>query len=331
MSGPNDQDARSRPSHAPFDFRRARSRLWLTILAIAVLTAIWMRLGNLTLDGMSAVPAVLSCAGLELAATFYITRRPEPAFAATLSGLALAIAFSASAGPLSYAAAATGGPLWDRTFHALDRSLGLDWVAYLRFLNDHPGLGSALSLAYRSLIPQIILVVVILGLSGRGRAVWEFLLAFVIAGLVTILISGLVPALGTFTHFELEPKDFPALNPAVAYLHLDHLANLRNGTLHTISLTQSKGIITFPSFHAALGVLFAHALWQWRVTRWPGLGLNAMLVAATPIDGGHYFVDVGAGILIAVAAIAVARIAGRRIEAASAPAPGAGLLGAAAA
>ena len=31
-----------------------------------------------------------------------------------------------------------------------------------------------------------------------------------------------------------------------------------------------------------------------------------MLVAATPIDGGHYFIDVGAGALIAVGAIVIA-------------------------
>lgn len=44
---------------------------------------------------------------------------------------------------------------------------------------------------------------------------------------------------------------------------------------------------------------------------WPSLGtpapLNALMLLATPIDGGHYFVDVFAGIAIALVAWFAAR------------------------
>ena len=95
-----EERARSR-ARIPPDFQRVRARLWLAILAIAVLTAAWMRLAGLALDPGSTLAPALTCLGLELLATVYSTRRPEPAFAVTLSGLAQVIAFSACAGLLS--------------------------------------------------------------------------------------------------------------------------------------------------------------------------------------------------------------------------------------
>lgn len=295
----------------PADFHHMRVRLWLLILIVAAVTAAWMRAAGLALDVGSALLPALSCAGLEGLATLYSTRRLEPRFAVSLSGLAQIIACSACAALLSYAAAATGGALWDSTFHAADQALGLDWLAYLQGVNDRPGLGLLLSLAYRSLMPQMIMVVIVLGFSCRLNAVSEFVLAFMIAGLATVLISAVTPATAMFVHLGLRPEDYPGLNPAAAYVHLPHFTGLRDGTLRSVSLDHVEGIITFPSFHAALGVLFIRYFWMSRITRWPGLILNAMLIAGTPIDGGHYFVDVGAGALIAVVAIVTVGFVGR--------------------
>jgi membrane-associated phospholipid phosphatase len=76
---------------------------------------------------------------------------------------------------------------------------------------------------------------------------------------------------------------------------------LRDGTVHTVYGLNSEGIITFPSLHAALGVLFPAALWRVRKLRWIALTLNGLLLLATPVYGSHYMVDVAAGILVAAA------------------------------
>ncbi|MET7244343.1 phosphatase PAP2 family protein [Methylobacterium sp. EM32] len=291
---------------SPGDVPRARVRLWLLILAVAGLTAAWMRAAGLALEAASALLPAAACLGLELVATVYTVRRPDPRLAVSLSCVAQILGFSACAALLSYAVAATGGPLRDDAFLALDRALGLDWTAYLAALNDRPGLGAALTLAYRTLMPQMILVVVVLGFGGRLAAAREFVLAFVIAGVVTVVLSGLLPAVGTYAHLGLRPEDFSRLSPAAPYAHLADLTGLRDGTLRSITLDRMEGIITFPSFHTALGVLFIRYFWMSRITRWPGIALNGMMIAATPIDGGHYFVDVGAGAVIAVLAIGAA-------------------------
>jgi membrane-associated phospholipid phosphatase len=40
---------------------------------------------------------------------------------------------------------------------------------------------------------------------------------------------------------------------------------------------------------------------------------NAAMLASTPIDGGHYFIDLIAGVAVAVLAIVAARAVSRRI------------------
>jgi membrane-associated phospholipid phosphatase len=63
--------------------------------------------------------------------------------------------------------------------------------------------------------------------------------------------------------------------------------------------------VTFPSFHAALAAITAWAFWQTRFVAYPALILNiAVTLAAMPV-GGHYFVDIVAGLAIAAISIAV--------------------------
>jgi membrane-associated phospholipid phosphatase len=54
--------------------------------------------------------------------------------------------------------------------------------------------------------------------------------------------------------------------------------------------------------------------------RWLGGTVNAMMLAATPIDGSHYFVDVVAGVAIAMLALLMARAIVARLAAHPAPA-----------
>ncbi len=76
---------------------------------------------------------------------------------------------------------------------------------------------------------------------------------------------------------------------------------LRDGTFHTINGMNSEGIITFPSLHAALGILFAAALWRVRGIKWAALVPDTLMLIATPAYGSHDFVGVIAGVALALA------------------------------
>ena len=72
------------------------------------------------------------------------------------------------------------------------------------------------------------------------------------------------------------------------------------------------GIITFPSFHAAAAILALWAFWGIWWLRPFALITNVSMLLATPVIGGHYFVDILAGILVAVGAIFAAKTLAHR-------------------
>jgi membrane-associated phospholipid phosphatase len=88
---------------------------------------------------------------------------------------------------------------------------------------------------------------------------------------------------------------------------------VRDGSLRHLELFGLAGLVTFPSFHAASAALYAWAFWSVRWFRPVAVVANAMMLAATPIDGGHYFIDLIAGIVAAVLAIMAAKWASRRL------------------
>jgi hypothetical protein len=60
-------------------------------------------------------------------------------------------------------------------------------------------------------------------------------------------------------------------------------------------------------------VLYSWALWGARWMRPIVVVANGALLLGTPIVGGHYFIDIFAGVAVAVVAIAVSRRVGRMV------------------
>jgi len=78
---------------------------------------------------------------------------------------------------------------------------------------------------------------------------------------------------------------------------------LREGQVVAIDPTRLPGLVTFPSFHTAGGIVVATAFWR---TRWfiPVAIYTAFMIASTPIYGAHYAIDLVAGAVVAVAVMA---------------------------
>jgi membrane-associated phospholipid phosphatase len=234
-----------------------------------------------------------------MGAWFYRNWRHDERLAAGLESTAQLIAFAAVGAPLSYLAAATGGaiPLQDHVFDAMDRALGFDWMALLHWLNDAPVTFGGLRLIYSSLLPQMTIAVLCLAFSGRLEWLRTFMLAFIFAALATIAISAVLPAAGVWLHYGLTGADARVV--PVVHTVWPVFTGLRDGSVRALVAVGAEGVITFPSLHAALAVIMIAALWPIAWLRWPVLILNTVMLAATPIDGAHYLVDVFAGVAIA--------------------------------
>jgi len=162
-------------------------------------------------------------------------------------------------------------------------------------------------------------VPVVLGAARRYRRLQEFILAFVLALVATTMVSTLVPAIGVYDQIGLTLSDYPNFTPGAYLAQLHDLPLVRDGSLRELDILKLTGIITFPSFHSAAAVLYLWALWGVWWIRPAALGASGAMLRSTPLGGGHYFVDVFAGMAIAVLAIAAARQTSRWLTAPAAP------------
>ncbi|WP_375789019.1 phosphatase PAP2 family protein [Bradyrhizobium sp. Pha-3] len=210
---------------------------------------------------------------------------------------------------LGYIAASARFPMQDATLLAFDRSLGLDFRACLDLVNSRPWLIMVLVNCYGSIWAQLCALLILLSLAGQSRRAAELVLAVGMSLAATAVISTLVPAIGVYGAIGLAPEDYSNIEPTVYYHTLKQLPLVRDGTTRLLDAFELGPVMTFPSFHAISAGLYAWAFWPFRWLRGIGLIWNALMLAATPIWGGHYFADVIAGLVVAVASIyAVNRI-----------------------
>lgn len=295
---------------------------WGVIGAILVVDLLWLTRSAVSIVPFSLVMPVGAGIALSTAAYYYRRQRGEIRLADALDTVGQMLAFMAVAALFSYLMATLSYPLQDAAFYALDRSLGLDWLAFLKAVDARPLLGTLLSASYASFIPQVLVLLIGLAFSGQGMVGRTTILAMMISGVVTIVISGFLPAMAMFVHLGLTPADFPNLQPGAAFVHVADMEALRSGAPVLVDLAKAEGIITFPSYHAALALLLLLGGWQNAWLRWPFFVVNVTMIVATPIDGGHYFVDVIAGLAIAACSyVGARRLLGLHIAAPSAVAP----------
>jgi membrane-associated phospholipid phosphatase len=281
--------------------------IWTMIALVGAIVIAATVVSDFRFEWRTFVAPGLGCLTLALAGWFYRRWRSDPRLASGLNSTAQMIAFAAVGAPLSYLAASANLPLQDHAFDAIDRALGLDWRGLLGWMNAQSALHPLFTLPYLSFTVQATTTVLALAFSNRLLQLRTFMLAFMLSAIVCIAISAIVPAEGAWGFYRLTPSDYPAIVPATRELHLPIFHGLRDGSLRMFTGMSSEGIITFPSFHAALGIIFMVGLWPVPVLRWVGAVVNVLMIIATPVDGGHYFIDVFAGIAIAVLCLAVAR------------------------
>jgi membrane-associated phospholipid phosphatase len=217
--------------------------------------------------------------------------------------------------PLTYIAASIDLPMQDSNLAFVDRLLGLDWKGYYDFVCGHPSLVTYVYLGYAMIVWPTFGVPIILGLTGNYRRLQRFTLACMLTVAATACISSLVPAVGTYHEYGVSP-DTPLFKASGYLVQLHELPLVRGGSLHVLNFETLGGIITFPSFHAAAAVLAMWALWGvWWMRPLAAIAFIGMLLA-TPLAGGHYFIDVFAGAGLAVIAIVASGLVADRSSAA---------------
>jgi membrane-associated phospholipid phosphatase len=266
------------------------------ILAVWAIDLGWAAWAGVRVAGLGGMAAAVLLLGANL---LLYRRRPEGDRAAGLLwGFAMFFALASASGATSYLAATIGRPFADPWLARADAALGFDWPAWYRWVGAHATVQRLLALAYASMIPQIFVCLLVFPLTGRAARNREFLATLGISIVPTLVGFALFPAECAWVYFDAAPGKVA--------LHMRDLDALRAGAFPVLDIARMHGLVTFPSYHAATAILLAYAA---RGTLFApfSLLLNALMLVSTLSEGGHYLVDLIAGVIVAAATIFLVR------------------------
>ncbi len=294
----------------------AAQRILLGIAAAMVgIDIVWALAGHFdVVAGPYGFAAML--AGILLGAWyFYEYVRKEPAIAAMLFGMAFLAVFSGSCGLFNYFALTISGPRIDTLLAHLDRAMGYDWPAVMAFVAQHPLLDRTLFILYQSVLPQIILLVALLAWAGRIERIYGFCLSIAIGALMTVAFWTLFPSFGAFSVYTLPVAVSRKLTVVLDRGYAQSLvALLQHGPGHIVPAS-IKGLVGFPSFHAVQALVITWYARDLKKLFYYAAAINFGVLMATPIQGGHDFVDLAGGVVVCVAAVALSDAIIRRAAA----------------
>jgi membrane-associated phospholipid phosphatase len=209
----------------------------------------------------------------------------------------------------TFAVARAGAPLADPWMAAADHIVapGLDWRETVLAIARRPMLMAWANRAYGSIQWQSTALILLCCLTGRSDRTAAFMLRWTIALAIVATTFAFLPCLGPYAHYGIPHEAVPTVRSFIGWRQPEILATLRSGAPMHLELDKLDGIVEFPSFHTTAAILFAWGFWSIRWARWPMLALNlAMIASAVPV-GGHYYVDILSGALVAWVAIMAPR------------------------
>lgn len=197
-------------------------------------------------------------------------------------------------------------PLADGLLASWDEALGFQWLGYAKFFAGQKIVLAVMNHAYTYFYIGVLVVALEAALVGHFFRCRELLALTFVSAVTASLISCLFPARAAMDRYADEALRLQFSSNAGIF-HIRQLMSLRGAdpiTLHSSALT---GLSTFPSFHTAAGILIVYACRGNSFRLAVGATYSTIMIASTPLFGGHYFVDLIAGTILAIATIAVWR------------------------
>jgi hypothetical protein len=291
-------------------WRSGRAILWAALLLqFACLVAAYGVIG-ISIDLLSIYLIGLPILVSALVAFLYRNRGDAPKLAIAAEATAILMATLALGTLLTYSAGTSHFSYADANLHDAGVAIGFDWLSYAGAINEHAWLCRVLSRAYDSFNLQFVLILAVLIVAGKIERLRIFLFAVFVGLSLTCILFIFLPAVSAYGHFGAAARQLTNLyspegdmHVLILQRHISILEGLRDGSIRQVSAQTLTGLITFPSFHACAACLFIWGFWGVKDTRAAALILNLAMLAATPLFGAHYFVDLMGGAAIAIVAI----------------------------
>lgn len=302
----NEGDTSRLSSAMPSDSEVAfPGRLNVVLMAIAaVLTTILYFYVEPDIDLATTVPYILIISTC-LALSVYIKHRSafgdvfRTRMQLVLKGVVFIFVALATLRIFNHLTMSLAFPLADSLLDSWDKSLGLDWMAYFTFVQTHPTFATILKVAYIGFDGASLLGFLALVVMGYARRARYFCEIFLITAAICTTIAMFFPAVAAVVYNFGNVSELEGFGAAPGVYHMEQFLMLRTAETPSIDLLAAQGLATFPSFHAAGGILLIFGFLKTRLS-WGVIAFSLTMIASVPIFGGHYFIDVLAGTALAV-------------------------------
>ncbi|MDM9647917.1 phosphatase PAP2 family protein [Rhizobium sp. S163] len=300
------------------------------VMEVVVLGAYISTFGLAAVSGLAidlaGIAPILACAAAFLLIGALCTRFDMPRVREGTTCVAYGFLLTPPIALATYLAIRLDLPLQDQNLAALDAALGFDWHYVIGVVDGHPALAIILNVAYGTFALQLLLWPLLLAIAGHTKRAHVMVASFAVICFLSSLISVWTPAVGTYSYYGFDGSLLKSLNPLYGYDFLDQFNAVREDANFVWSVEASKGILTFPSVHAAVAFLCAWAAWSLTPVRYPVIALNVAMACSAVTNANHYAVDVVAGCAVAMVSIAfivwASRLNSAPIAAESVPLPG---------
>ncbi len=218
---------------------------------------------------------------------FYRKIRPDPIIITLSQSATLLLAYGLLMLGLSYLGATTNRPFVDSTLDLVDRFFGIYSPSLVFWFNNHWGWETVFWFIYNTYVFQFLFIIFYFSFRRETIPLQRFLMQFMIVTPLSILVGTFYPAAGPYAWYGYTPSE--ELSSA-----LQHLLQLRQ---QVVDITTVDGILTLPSFHSVMALVFTYTFRNERkIIFIPIAVLNVLMIFSCIPIGGHYFADLLAAI-----------------------------------
>lgn len=278
-----------------------------TVIILFVFDTTLIVIKGIQLDYVGYFLCGMAGVGVFALGQLYRNRGRDLHIATALISSGLFILFSLVGAVFNYMFLPVAFPAIDPVLIRVDSALGYSWPDIVTWAATYPWVGKMLFLVYATSLPQLLLIIVTLGFTGKDRMLHHFIVTGVMGAMASIIFWIFFPTYGAKAYYELPQWVTQAIPLMVDPAYGRELMRLGQEGVTYLSPKNVLGLIGFPSFH-----IFMAAMSVWFVPRhWLAIAvivpLNLLMLPAVLVQGGHHLSDVFGGLIAFAVVCATSR------------------------
>lgn len=270
---------------------------WCIIAFAAPAAFLLLIITGMRLTASGLLPLGLSFALLVAVNIRYSRFAPNLRISLAAGTLAMVIGGGTIAGIISHIGLRLQRPLIDAWLLKLDQSVLIDTPVLVVAFGGRPMLVEILNVAYASAVPLCVATIIYQSVIGQAVRAWEAAATFSFCIIFASIAGAMFPAIGNIAHAGINPIKAGLPGGAGIY-HLSVFDALYNGQAKTFDIRQLTGIVTFPSFHLVMALIPVWSVRESTLVALPTAAWGLLVAFSTVPIGGHYVVDLIAGLAL---------------------------------